>query len=156
MIKIKITESQIKRAEKLFSFNKLKNSIKEGEGNLLGAIGEIVAFDYYQEQDKVVIHSGDFNFDLLIDGSKIEVKTMEVNATPKEYHECNVSLYNAEQQCDYYLFLNVDSSHSTAYIKGYVSKERFKKIRQLRLKGEKNGSFEYKCDTFVVLNSQLA
>ena len=156
MIKLQITESQIKRAEKLFSFNKLKNSIKEGEGNLLGAIGEIVAFDYYQEQDKLVIHSGDFNFDLLIDGSKIEVKTMEVNATPKEYHECNVSLYNAEQQCDYYLFLNVDSSHSTAYIKGYVSKERFKKIRQLRLKGEKNGSFEYKCDTFVVLNSQLA
>jgi hypothetical protein len=156
MIKLQITESQIKRAEKLFSFNKLKNSIKEGEGNLLGAIGEIVAFDYYQEQDKVVIHSGDFNFDLLIDGSKIEVKTMEVNATPKEYHECNVSLYNAEQQCDYYLFLNVDSSHSTAFIKGYVSKERFKKIRQLRLKGEKNGSFEYKCDTFVVLNSQLS
>jgi len=156
MIKLQITQSQIKRAEKLFSFNKLKNSIKEGEGNLLGAIGEIVAFDYYQEQGKLVIHSGDFNFDLLIDGSKIEVKTMEVNATPKEYHECNVSLYNAEQQCDYYLFLNVDSSHSTAYIKGYVSKERFKKIRQLRLKGEKNGSFEYKCDTFVVLNSQLA
>jgi hypothetical protein len=156
MIKLQITESQIERAKKLFSFNKLKNSIKEGEGNLLGAIGEIVAFDYYQEQDKLVIHSGDFNFDLLIDGSKIEVKTMEVNATPKEYHECNVSLYNAEQQCDYYLFLNVDSSHSTAYIKGYVSKERFKKIRQLRLKGEKNGSFEYKCDTFVVLNSQLS
>ena len=156
MIKLQITESQIKRANKLYSFNELKNSIKNGEGNLTGAIGEIVAFDYYQEQDKVVIHSGDFNFDLLIGGSKIEVKTMECNSTPKEYHECNVSLYNAEQECDYYLFLNVDSSHSTAYIKGYVSKERFKKIRQLRLKGEKNGSFEYKCDTFVVLNNQLS
>jgi hypothetical protein len=156
MIKLQITESQIERAKKLFSFNKLKNSLRNGEGNLLGAIGEIVAFDYYQGQDKLVIHSGDFNFDLLIDGSKIEVKTMEVNATPKEYHECNVSLYNAEQQCDYYLFLNVDSNHSTAYIKGYVSKQRFKKIRQLRLKGEKNGSFEYTCDTFVVLNNQLS
>ena len=156
MIKLQITESQIKRAKKLFSFNKLKNSIKNGEGNLLGAIGEIVAFDYYQEQDKLVIHSGDFNFDLLIDGSKIEVKTMECNSTPKGEYEFNVSLYNAEQQCDYYLFLNVDSSHSTAFIKGYVSKERFKKIRQLRLKGEKNGSFEYKCDTFVVLNNQLS
>jgi len=156
MIKLQITESQIERAKKLYSFNELKNSIKNGEGNLTGAIGEIVAFDYYQEQDKLVIHSGDFNFDLLIDGSKIEVKTMEVNATPKEYHECNVSLYNAEQQCDYYLFLNVDSNHSTAYIKGYVSKQRFKKIRQLRLKGEKNGSFEYTCDTFVVLNNQLS
>ena len=156
MTKLEITPGQIERAKNLFSFNKLKNSIKEGEGNLLGAIGEIVAFDYYEQQDKLVIHSGDFNFDLLIDGSKIEVKTMEVNATPKEYHECNVSLYNAEQKCDYYLFLNVDSNHSTAFIKGYVSKERFKKIRQLRLKGEKNGSFEYKCDTFVILNNQLS
>jgi hypothetical protein len=156
MTKLEITPGQIERAKNLFSFNKLKNSIKEGEGNLLGAIGEIVAFDYYEQQDKLVIHSGDFNFDLLIDGSKIEVKTMEVNATPKEYHECNVSLYNAEQKCDYYLFLNVDSNHSTAFIKGYVSKERFKKIRQLKKQGEKNGSFEYKCDTFVVLNGQLS
>ena len=156
MTKSEITPGQIERAKNLFSFNKLKNSIKEGEGNLLGAIGEIVAFDYYEQQDKLVIHSGDFNFDLLIDGSKIEVKTMEVNATPKEYHECNVSLYNAEQKCDYYLFLNVDSNHSTAFIKGYVSKERFKKIRQLKKQGEKNGSFEYKCDTFVVLNNQLS
>lgn len=156
MIKLQITESQIKRAKKLYSFNELKNSIKNGEGNLLGAIGEIVAFDYYQEQDKLVIHSGDFNFDLLIDGSKIEVKTRESNTPPKGHYECNISLFNAEQDCDYYLFLDIDSSHSTAYIKGYVSKERFKKIRQLRLKGEKNGSFEYKCDTFVVLNNQLS
>ena len=156
MIKIEITPGQIERAKNLYSFNKLKNSIKEGEGNLIGAIGEIVAFDYYEGQGKNVIHSGDINFDLLIDGSKIEVKTMEVNATPKEYHECNVSLYNAEQKCDYYLFLNVDSNHSTAFIKGYVSKERFKKIRQLKKQGEKNGSFEYKCDTFVVLNGQLS
>ena len=156
MIKLQITPGQIERAKNLYLFNALKNSIKNGEGNLIGAIGEIVAFDYYQGQDKLVIHSGDFNFDLLIDGSKIEVKTMEVNATPKEYHECNVSLYNAEQQCDYYLFLNVDSSHSTAYIKGHISKQRFKKIRQLKKQGEKNGSFEYKCDTFVVLNSQLS
>jgi hypothetical protein len=156
MIKLQITESQIERAKKLFSFNKLKNSLRNGEGNLLGAIGEIVAFDYYQGQDKLVIHSGDFNFDLLIDGSKIEVKTMESNSPPKDHYECNVSLYNAEQDCDYYLFLNVDSNHSTAYIKGYVSKQRFKKIRQLRLKGEKNGSFEYTCDTFVVLNNQLS
>lgn len=156
MIKLQITESQIKRAKKLYSFNELKNSIKNGEGNLTGAIGEIVAFDYYQEQDKLVIHSGDFNYDLLIDGSKIEVKTMECNSPPKGEYECNVSLFNAEQECDYYLFVDVDSSHSTAFIKGYVSKERFKKIRQLRLKGEKNGSFEYKCDTFVVLNNQLS
>jgi hypothetical protein len=156
MIKLQITESQIERAKNLYSFNALKNSIKSGEGNLTGAIGEIVAFDYYEQQDKLVIHSGDFNFDLLIDGSKIEVKSMECNSTPKGEYECNVSLFNAEQDCDYYLFVDVDSNHSTAFIKGYVSKERFKKIRQLKKQGEKNGSFEYKCDTFVVLNNQLS
>ena len=156
MIKLEITPGQIERAKNLYSFNALKNSIKSGEGNLTGAIGEIVAFDYYEQQDKLVIHSGDFNFDLLIDGSKIEVKTMECNTPPKDHYECNVSLFNAEQDCDYYLFVDVDSNHSTAFIKGYVSKERFKKIRQLKKQGEKNGSFEYKCDTFVVLNNQLS
>ena len=156
MIKLEITPGQIERAKNLYSFNALKNSIKNGEGNLTGAIGEIVAFEYYEGQDKLVIHSGDFNYDLLIDGSKIEVKTMESNSPPKHYYECNVSLFNAEQDCDYYLFVDVDSSHSTAFIKGYVSKERFKKIRQLKKQGEKNRSFEYKCDTFVVLNSQLS
>ena len=156
MIKIQITPGQIERAKKLYSFNTLKNSIKEGEGNLIGAIGEIVAYDYYKSHDKIVIHSGDLNFDLLIDGSKIEVKTMEHNAPPRDEYECNLSLFNSEQQCDYYLFVDVNSSHSTAYIKGYVSKERLKKIRQLRLKGEMHGSFEYKCDTFVVLNGQLS
>jgi hypothetical protein len=156
MIKLEITPGQIERAKNLYSFNTLKNSIKEGEGNLTGAIGEIIAFDYYEQQDKLVIHSGDFNFDLLIDGSKIEVKTMEHNAPPRAEYECNLSLFNAEQKCDYYLFLDVNSSHSTSYIKGYVSKERLKKIRQLRLKGEKHGSFEYRCDTFIVLNGQLS
>ena len=73
MIKLEITPGQIERAKNLYSFNALKNSIKNGEGNLTGAIGEIVAFDYYEGQDKLVIHSGDFNYDLLIDGSKIEV-----------------------------------------------------------------------------------
>jgi hypothetical protein len=156
MIKIQITPGQIERAKKLYSFNTLKNSIKEGEGNLIGAIGEIVAYDYYKSHDKIVIHSGDLNFDLLIDGSKIEVKTMEHNAPPRDEYECNLSLFNSEQQCDYYLFVDVNSSHSTAYIKGYVSKQRFKKIRQLRLKGEMHGSFQYRCDTFIVLNGQLS
>jgi len=156
MIKLQITPGQIERAKNLYSFNKLKNSIKDGEGNLIGAIGEIVAFDYYEGQGKNVIHSGNINFDLLIDGSKIEVKTMEHNAPPRAEYECNLSLFNAEQKCDYYLFLDVNSSHLTSYIKGYVSKERLKKIRQLRLKGEMHGSFEYRCDTFIVLNGQLS
>ena len=56
MIKLEITPGQIERAKNLYSFNALKNSIKSGEGNLTGAIGEIVAFDSYEQQDKLVIH----------------------------------------------------------------------------------------------------
>jgi hypothetical protein len=156
MIKLQITESQINRAKKLYSFNAIKNSIKKGEGNLIGAIGEIVVADYYKEQGKNVVYSGDLNFDLLINESKIEVKTMEHNAPPRPEYECNLSFFNTGQLCDYYVFVDVNSNHSTAHIKGYISKKRFQKISQLKFKGENHGFFKYKCNTYVVLNNQLS
>ena len=48
MIEIEITQQQIKRAEMLYNFKALNNSIRKGEGNLLGSVGEIVVFDHYQ------------------------------------------------------------------------------------------------------------
>jgi hypothetical protein len=41
MITVCISEEQIARAKKLYSFDELNNSITKGKGNLFGAIGEI-------------------------------------------------------------------------------------------------------------------
>lgn len=66
MIEFTITKQQIVRAEMLYKFNCLNNSIRKGEGNLIGALGEILVFDHYTNIGRNVVHSQDFDFDLLI------------------------------------------------------------------------------------------
>ena len=48
MKKFLITKPQLERAKKLFDFKELNNSITKGEGNLAGAVGEIIVKDVYQ------------------------------------------------------------------------------------------------------------
>ena len=47
MKKYTITKPQLKRAKELFDFKELNNSITKGEGNLAGAVGEIIVKDAY-------------------------------------------------------------------------------------------------------------
>jgi hypothetical protein len=51
---ILITEEQRTRAEELYKFNVLKGSVTEGEGNKVGALGEIIVFDKYANKTKYV------------------------------------------------------------------------------------------------------
>jgi hypothetical protein len=52
MILINVTENQLQRAKNLYEFKVLNNSLSKGEGNLIGAIGEIAVFDYYTNKGK--------------------------------------------------------------------------------------------------------
>ena len=47
---IEISKEQIERAKKLYPFKELKGSITKGEGNLRGALGEIIVFDIFNEK----------------------------------------------------------------------------------------------------------
>ena len=155
MIEVKITKQQMDRARQLYEFNILKNSVLNGDGNLTGALGEIVVFDYYYKKGRYVVHSQDRNFDLLIDGFRIEIKTKGVNTIPKPDHTCHVSDYNSTQECHFYCFVNVFNDHSKAYIKGLISRSRFNEIKQLKKQGDFDGTFQFKCDTWIVLNKNL-
>ena len=50
MIKIKISDAQRARAKELYEFNVLKGSVTKGEGNEVGALGEIIVMDYYGDK----------------------------------------------------------------------------------------------------------
>ena len=52
MIEINVTENQLERAKNLYEFKVLNNSLSKGKGNLTGAIGEIILFDYYTNKGK--------------------------------------------------------------------------------------------------------
>lgn len=154
-MQINITESQRERAKKRFNFGELKNSIRKGEGNQIGAIGEILVMDYYLEKGRNVIDGQNFDFDFMIDGHLIEVKTQETRFKPNDSWTCHVPDYNAKQKCDFYCFVFVNSSMTTGWIAGMIRHNDFHKIKKLKKKGEIGFKHPFKCDTWTILISDL-
>jgi hypothetical protein len=156
MIEIQISQNQRDRAQILFDFGILNNSIREGDGKLTGALGEIVVFDYYSSKGRKVIHAQEFNYDLLIEGFKVEIKTMARNGIPKLENNCHLSNHNAKQRCDYFIFVDVLNDYSRAWIKGVISRQRFDEIKVFKKKGEFDGPFfQFKSDTWIITNKDL-
>ena len=131
MIEFDITQDQRDRAMKLFKFKPLKNSIRQGEGNVIGALGEILVFDHYTKIGRNCVHEQDFNFDLLIEGFKIEVKTQENRSIPSPVYTCHVPDYNATQECDFYCFVFINPNMTKGWIAGHISRSRFHQIKKL-------------------------
>jgi len=156
MIELTITQDKVNRARELYSFGKLKNSIREGEGNEIGALGEILVLDHYTNKGRNVVHEQDFDFDLLIEGFKIEVKTQEQRSIPSPVYTCHVPDYNPNQQCDFYCFVHVHPSFTKGWIVGMISRSRFDSIKQLKKKGEMGFTKPFKCDTWIVRVKDLS
>jgi len=155
MKEINVTEQQLERAKNLYEFKVLNNSISKGKGNLIGAIGEIVVFDYYINKGKNVIHAQNFQYDLIIENYKIECKTLASNVTPQDYYNCHLSTFNDKQDCDYYCFLHALNDFSKVWIKGMLSKHEVNQLKTFKKKGELDGKFAFKEDTWVIKNYQL-
>ena len=155
MIEINVSHEQLQRAKELYNFKVLNNSISKGKGNLIGALGEIIVLDYYILKGKKVIHAQNYNYDLLIEGYKIECKTLASNVSPKLDFNCHLSTYNDKQECDYYCFLHALNDYSKVWIKGMLPKHELNQLKVLKKKGELDGNFEFKEDTWVIKNNQL-
>lgn len=155
MIEISITQQQIKRAEILYKFKVLNNSITKGEGNLIGALGEIIVFDYYQNKGREVEHCQHHDFDLMIEGFKVEIKTQETRFKPLHWFTCHVSDYNATQECDFYCFPFVNESMSTAWLAGMIKKNDFKERAVFKKEGEIGFKKPFLCDTWTVRIDEL-
>jgi len=157
IVEINITNEQIKRAEELYEFNVLKGSVTEGEGNKVGALGEIIVLDFYGKYSEYV---GDYNYDLIIKGKKVDVKTKKQNVPPLLEHKANIFAYNTKQQCDYYCFVAIHSSMTKGWILGWKKKEDFFKEATFRKKGEvdktgTNVGWTFKHDCYVLTNKDL-
>jgi len=156
MIEFDITQDQRDRAMKLYKFNELKNSIRQGEGNVIGALGEILVFDHYTKIGRNVVHAQDFNFDLLIEGFKIEVKTQENRSIPSPVYTCHVPDYNSTQECEFYCFVFIHPNMTKGWLAGHISRSRFHQIKRLKKKGEIGFSKPFKCDTWFVYLKNLS
>lgn len=157
MIKITISEADIEEAKKLFDFKKLNNSITSGEGNLSGALGEILVCKYFNGRQE-----NTFDYDLIIRDTKIDVKTKRYTAglTPNINWNLNIPDFNTTQKCDYYCFIGLSDKHDVAYIYGFINKEQFYNIAIFGKSGEidpqGNGTWKYRADCYNILVKQLS
>lgn len=157
MIELLISENQIKRAKKLYSFNNLNNSITKGKSEIFGAIGEIVALDFYNREGINASYVGSFNYDLRVYNKRVDVKTKKVNNAPELNHNATIPAINTKQETDIYLFVYVFSDLSKAFLVGWLPKDLFFETATLKRKGEFDGntSFQYRADTYSTTLDKL-
>ena len=155
MIELKITKEIIAEAKKLYDFGILNNSYTQGEGNKCGALGEVLVREYYN-----AIQENTFDYDLIIDNKKIDVKTKRHNANLKPNSNWTMSLFafNTKQKCDYYCFVGMADDYKKAYLYGFIAKDEFYNTAIFRKKGDTdpNGSkFKFRADSYSMKISEL-
>jgi hypothetical protein len=152
MKEINISEEQIERAKKLYSFGELKGSKTKGKGNLFGAIGEIVVYDIYTAKGSKLDFNSTYDYDLIIDNYKVDVKTKKFTSRfkPNTKWTLNISDFNTTQKCDYYFFLGISDNFKECFLYGYIKPANFYKISTFNKKGDidpnGNGSFTFMGD----------
>ncbi len=122
---VQILNEQIERAKRLYRFTQLKGSITKGQSNIYGALGEIIIYDIYKNKGLNVDFNSTYDYDLIIEGYKIDVKTKRTTVNPMPNYLCSISAFNIKQKCDYYFFLRINENLNYCYLLGYKKKTDF-------------------------------
>ena len=151
MIRLNISPEQLQRAKEMYEFNALKNSVTEGKSNIYGAIGEVMVYDHFKDTFDVELENT-FDYDLLINGKRIEVKTKKTsNIVANEEYNVNIFATSIKQMCDYYFFTIVTDDFKVCYLLGYLRRFDFYKIATFAKKGEPDGpNFNFRADSYSV------
>ena len=100
-----MSREAIKKSKALGS---IKNSITSGGGNLAGYLGEIALARHLNAQNISCDDGGDkFNYDLVKQGKKIEVKTKRRTKDVKQDYEVSIAATSKHQVADAYAFISI-------------------------------------------------
>lgn len=136
MLEVQITKEMIENATtRALAIGSLNNSIRLGKGNLVGCLGEAIVLSTL---DNATL-ANTYDYDIIVDGLKLDVKTKERTVVPKSHYECSVANFNTKQKCDHYVFVSIlveKRIPKMGYILGYISKENFYEKASFHNKGE--------------------
>lgn len=155
MIFISPTKNQIELANiKAQQMGILNNSIKNGEGNMYGFLGEILVSDLIGGTI-----SNTYEYDIIKNNITIDVKTKTCTSKPKEYYFCSVAAFNISQDCDAYIFVRIMENFSSAWVLGGCPKQYFYNTATFNKEGEidKSSTFgwTFKADCYNLRIDQL-
>ena len=122
-----------KRAGELGS---LKDSIRKGQGNFVGYLGELAVAEYIGAE-----RHDTYNSDLKKDGITIEVKTKQCSSKPTLDYEASIAITSKKQRPNMYMFTRIEMNKGEViaiWLCGQISYEDyFRKARFLE-KGDKD------------------
>lgn len=153
MIEVPVTQNILKQAAvNAHELGSLRNSITTGDGNMAGFIGEIVVAQFLGAEI-----NNTYDYDLLLRGTKIDVKSKRTSVPPRPYYECSIAAYNVKQACDHYVFVRVHNESTRAWILGYLPKKVYFEAAKLLKKGDidPSNNFTVKADCYNVAISAL-
>ena len=100
---------------------KLNNSIRQGDGNVYGFIGELV-FAHLTGANQNNTYDWDVE---MPDSRTVDVKSKCVTSPPMPHYECSVASIGTNQNCDYYAFMRVLKDCTEAWYLGSIPKKDF-------------------------------
>ena len=151
MERYNITDTHHQKAQKLYNFKALNKSIMRGGCNIIGALGEVMIQDIFVHQDTV----STYDYDLIIQNDKIDVKTGKVTRPPDKSYNAKIPAYQKFQETDYYFFGYVTAELTEYYLAGYIAKEQFFNLAELKRAGETEQEFTFRCDTYILKAGRL-
>lgn len=135
-IEVPITPEMLERAKaKAADLGELRNSIRKGQGNLAGFLGEEVVLAAWGGSASQNTYQHDVDFE----GVTFEVKTKDRTVRPRASYEASVANFNAKQRANFYVFvslLRVGSDYTTGYVIGIYDKEDYLKYSTFLKKGD--------------------
>jgi hypothetical protein len=159
IIELITTEDQRQRASTLYEFKNLKGSITKGEGQGVGALGEVVVHDFFKGKGRRVSFKSTYDYDLIIDDHRVDVKTKKVTSVPQPHYNNSISAFNTRQECDFYFFVRVHENMSNAYLLGYMDKKTFFEKAEFNREGEIDKSspfgWRFKGDCYNMRTDEL-
>ena len=154
MKQVKITPDIIARAKKKAdTVGNLQGSITGSLSHVVGAIGEIIVADAIGANE-----SNTYDYDLVRDGERIDVKTKRCNTRPFPHYDCSVAAHGANQNCDSYIFVRILTDTSRAWILGSIPKQDFytKATKYKRGDIDPANGFTFKADCYNLPISELS
>ena len=153
MKKFTVSDTALKRVKaRAAKLPLLNNSIRHGEGSLVAYIGEEVVKSVLRGEIKDT-----YDYDIVYQNLKVDVKTKERTVAPRPYYECCVADFNTQQDCDEYAFVSVLNTLQEAWYLGKISKTAFYKKAIFHRKGEIDpaNNFTFKADCYNIPISEL-
>ena len=139
-----IDDTMLKAGEILYpSEMKFNDHTMRAGGRRIGEIGQWLFYRWCKEQGLTIedVSGKSYDYDFVVEGRHVEVKTKERSVPDRENYEASISDYY-KQDTELYVFLTVVPSLKLYYIHGWASREYFEKHRFAKEKGSKDDNMK--------------